>query len=103
MTKLLIAAVALLEPLAKAVLTSSRTGPRSATTRIPWELVLSSGLVMSAFYAFVEGPQVMAGELRDSLDTGEVALATTLARDRLPGKIGPQLDPSGPRCGPTKS
>lgn len=48
---MLIAAVALRDPLAKALLASARTGARSATTRIPWELVLSSGLVMLLVYA----------------------------------------------------
>lgn len=49
--RLLSPAVALREPLAKAILTSSRSGARSATTRIPWELVLSSGLVIPLVYA----------------------------------------------------
>lgn len=38
--------LAFFEPLANAARASSRTGARSATTRIPWGLVLSSGLVM---------------------------------------------------------
>ena len=44
LVRLSIPAVALREPLAKAALTSWRSGARSATTRMPWGFVLASGL-----------------------------------------------------------
>ena len=45
LVRLSMPAAALREPFSKAFMTSWRSGARSATTRIPWELVLVSGLV----------------------------------------------------------
>jgi hypothetical protein len=51
LVRLLMPELAFFEPLANAALASSRTGARSATTRIPYGFVLSRGLVTPPVYA----------------------------------------------------
>lgn len=86
-------AVALREPLAKACLASSRTGARSATTRIPWGLVLSNGLVTvlslrTGRTASVPEPHqlVVQGDIDGLADAGRELFG--LVKDRVARGLG---------------
>ncbi len=89
--RLLMPSVALREPFSKAFAAFSWNGPRLATTRIPYELVLSRGFVITSFYAV--GADVLVPEPHKLIpEQGIDRLANTrrvplgLVEDRLAGR-----------------